>query len=113
MDASSQTRKGARSQKSLDDKNDICLRGLFKIPPLAPRPAGGTHTFSAAILPMPVSPPCCMQQNATTDLSKITSEYVNVKPFCVNTTKALNNKDDTWFYLGISVTNLLDVKFVR
>jgi hypothetical protein len=58
MDASSQTRKGASSQESLDDKNDICLRGLFKIPPLAPRPAGGTHTFSAAILPMPVSPPC-------------------------------------------------------
>jgi hypothetical protein len=57
MDASSQTRKGASSQESLDDKNDICLRGLFKIPPLAPRPAGGTHTFSAAILPMPVSPP--------------------------------------------------------
>jgi hypothetical protein len=40
----------------------------------------------------------------TADLSKITSEYVNVKPFCVNTTKALNNKDDTWFYLGISVS---------
>jgi hypothetical protein len=59
MDASSQTRKGASSQESLDDKNDICLRGLFKIPPLAPRPAGGTVTFSAAILPMPVSPPCC------------------------------------------------------
>jgi hypothetical protein len=57
MDASSQTRKGASSQESLDDKNDICLRGLFKIPPLAPRPAGGTYTFSAAILPMPVSPP--------------------------------------------------------
>jgi hypothetical protein len=28
-----------------------------KIPPVASRPAGGTHTFSAAILPMPVSPP--------------------------------------------------------
>jgi hypothetical protein len=57
MDASSQTRKGASSQESLNDKNDICLRGLFKIPPVASRPAGGTHTFSAAILPMPVSPP--------------------------------------------------------
>jgi hypothetical protein len=55
MDASSQTRKGVSSQESLDDKNDICLRCLFKIPPLAPRPAGGTHTFSAAILPMPVT----------------------------------------------------------
>jgi hypothetical protein len=52
MDASSQTRKGASSQESLNDKNDICLRGLFKIPPFASRPAGGTHTFSAAILPM-------------------------------------------------------------
>jgi hypothetical protein len=31
MDASSQTRKGASSQESLNDKNDICLRGLFKI----------------------------------------------------------------------------------
>jgi hypothetical protein len=50
-------RKGASSQESLNDKNDICLRGLFKIPPLTSRPAGGTHTFSAAILPMPVSPP--------------------------------------------------------
>jgi hypothetical protein len=56
MDASSQTRKGASSQESLNDKNDICLRGLFKIPPFASRPAGGTSTFSAAILPMPVSP---------------------------------------------------------
>jgi hypothetical protein len=35
MDASSQTRKGASSQESQNDKNDICLRGLFKIPPLA------------------------------------------------------------------------------
>jgi hypothetical protein len=46
MDASSQTRKGASSQESLDDKNDICLRGIFKIPPLAPRPVAGTHTFA-------------------------------------------------------------------
>jgi hypothetical protein len=75
MDACSQTRKGASSQESLDDKNDICLRGLFKIPPLAPRPAGGTHTFSAAILPMPVSPPCCMQQNATTGILHNTTIY--------------------------------------
>jgi hypothetical protein len=44
MDASSQTRKGASSQESLNDKNDICLRGLFKIPPFASRPSGGTHT---------------------------------------------------------------------
>jgi hypothetical protein len=35
MDASSQTRKGASSQESQNDKNDICLRGLFKIPPFA------------------------------------------------------------------------------
>jgi hypothetical protein len=52
MDASSQTRKGASSQESLNDKNDICLRGLFKIPPFASRPAGGTHTWREKRLEM-------------------------------------------------------------
>jgi hypothetical protein len=57
MDASSQTRKGGSSQESLDDKNDICLRGIFKIPPLAPRPLAGTHTFALPFYQYQFHPP--------------------------------------------------------
>jgi hypothetical protein len=55
--ASSQTRKGASSQESLDDKNDICLRGIFKIPPLAPRPVAGNHTFALPFYQYQFQPP--------------------------------------------------------
>jgi hypothetical protein len=57
MDASSQTRKGASSQESVDDKNDICLRGIFKIPPLAPRPVAGIHTFALPFYQYQFHPP--------------------------------------------------------